>query len=192
MENDLIPLSYFQNENVVEIARNLLSCRIRTYFNNVLTEGIICETEAYAGEKDKASHAFGGKRTERTEIMYLSGGHSYVYLCYGIHHLFNIVTAPENVPHAVLIRGIIPLRGKEIMESRRNKSLKSKNFSSGPGKAAQALGINTKHSGLILNGPEISIREPLEKPKNIGISTRIGVEYAKEDALLPYRFILYT
>ena len=190
MENELIPIEYFQSENVVDIAKNLLACRIQTRFNNEITECIICETEAYAGENDKASHAYGGRRTERTKIMYLSGGHAYVYLCYGIHHLFNIVTAPKNVPHAVLIRGIIPLRGKEIMEFRRNKSHKLKDFSSGPGKAAQALGINSRHSGLILNVPEISILEPLHKPNNIVISTRIGVEYAKEDALLPYRLIL--
>ena len=81
MENELIPIEYFQSENVVDIAKNLLACRIQTRFNNEITEGIICETEAYAGENDKASHAYGGRRTERTKIMYLSGGHAYVYLC---------------------------------------------------------------------------------------------------------------
>ena len=157
-----------------------------------LTAGRIVETEAYNGITDKASHAWNGKRTNRTEIMYAAGGVAYVYLCYGIHHLFNVVTNIEGIPHAVLIRGIEPLMGIEDMLWRTKKSKPDHSLSRGPGNVSKALGIYTQHSGMSLLGDELFIIDDgfKVKPSLIAATPRIGIDYAAEDALLPYRFIL--
>jgi DNA-3-methyladenine glycosylase len=155
-----------------------------------MTAGIITETEAYNGIIDKASHAYGNRRTNRTEIMYRSGGCAYVYLCYGVHSLFNVVTNKEDLPHAVLIRAIQPLHGIEIMELRRGKLRSTKAFTGGPGTVSQALGIHYSASGLSLMESKIWIEDQQIKiqKSNIIAGPRIGVDYAGEDALLPYRF----
>ena len=114
--------SFFLRSNVVNIARDLIGKYIYTIFDEKLTGGIITETEAYNGIVDRASHAFGGRRTDRTEIMYKRGGLAYVYLCYGIHSLFNVVTNKDGIPHAVLIRAIFPIEGVELMRKRRGKT----------------------------------------------------------------------
>ena len=181
---------YFQ-EDVVAAARGLLGKYLFTQFDGILTGGIITETEAYAGVNDKASHAFGGRRTRRTETMYSEGGTAYVYLCYGVYSLFNVVTNKKDVPHAVLIRALHPLTGKEHMAKRRNLHPDSKNFSSGPGTLSIALGIHfTDHNGLSLAGPDIWIEDRQLKfhPTQILTGPRVGVESAGKDALLPYRF----
>lgn len=187
----ILPASYYIQEDVVFLARDLLGKVICTQFDGALTKGMITETEAYAGTNDRASHAFGGRRTRRTETMYKSGGIAYVYLCYGIHHLFNVVTHQEGVPHAVLLRGVKPLSGMQHMQERRKGKCIGKGFSDGPGTAAQALGIQTKHNGLSLQGPEISIEDvnTTVSDKDVIIGPRIGVDYAGEDAKLPYRFL---
>jgi DNA-3-methyladenine glycosylase len=186
-----LPLSWFEGTDVVEIARQLIGKIIRTEFDGKITSGRISETEAYAGVSDKASHAFGGRRTARTEIMYASGGTAYVYLCYGIHHLFNIVTNVKEVPHAVLIRGILPLEGVELIRQRLKKpaSVPSAKLAAGPGLVAKALGISTLHTGILLD-ETITIWEDGFRPDKIEISPRIGIDYAKEDKDLPYRFLL--
>src|SRR5579871_5375593 len=97
-----IERSFYNRPDVVKIARELLGKILITEFDGKVTSGRIVETEAYAGEIDKASHAYNGRKTERTKVMYTTGGTAYVYLCYGIHHLFNIVTNKENIPHAIL------------------------------------------------------------------------------------------
>ncbi|MCX7697320.1 MAG: DNA-3-methyladenine glycosylase, partial [Bacteroidales bacterium] len=160
--------------------------------DGVLTSGIITETEAYAGIKDKASHAYGGKLTPRNKVMYKEGGYAYVYLCYGIHYLFNVVTNEKNIPDAVLIRSIEPFHGKYMMEER----LKSKKMKAypivGPGKVTVALGISLIHNGLSLFKPPLYIADvgiQIEENQII-TTTRIGIDYAEEDALLPYRFLL--
>jgi len=176
----------------VQIAKELLGKYLFTRFNKILTGGIIIETEAYAGVTDRASHAFGGRRTARTEIMYSNGGTAYVYLCYGIHSLFNVVTNEKDIPHAVLIRAIHPTHGIDEMLRRRKMNEVKKNLSAGPGTVSEALGIHYSNSGLNLNGKEIWIEDKgiqINK-KDIIIGKRIGVDYAKEDALLPYRFII--
>jgi len=150
--------------------------------------GLITGTEAYNGVVVKASHAYGGRRTKRTETMFAEGGISYVYLCYGIHHLFNIVTNVEDVPHAVLIRAIQPLKGEQYILKRRNAKVLSKNLCVGPGKVSSALGITLKDNGLDLGGNKIWLEDESIKPKNILCGSRIGVDYAGEDAELPYRF----
>lgn len=187
-----LPFSYYLNQDVLFLAKDLLGKVLYTQIDGKITSGIIVETEAYFGIQDKASHAYGGRRTDRTETLYSKGGISYVYLCYGIHHLFNIVSSVEGEPHAVLIRAIEPLTGKDIMETRRNMPASKAAISSGPGSAAKALGIDRSFNKKDLNGDEIWIEDHEIKypPEQIIASPRIGVAYAQEDALLPWRFFI--
>jgi DNA-3-methyladenine glycosylase len=181
--------SYYLNSDVVLLAKDLIGKTICTRINNKLTCGIITETEAYAGIGDKASHAHGDRRTNRTETMYRKGGVSYVYLCYGIHRLFNVVTNHENIPHAILIRAIYPIKGIEEMVKRRGVKYSDK-LCVGPGKVTQALGIDLIHNGLLLTGKEIWLEYNKIKinESEIHVGPRIGVDYAGKDAKLPYRF----
>ena len=187
-----LPVSFYTRKDVVKIARELLGKVLVTKFDGVLTSGIIVETEAYAGVSDKASHAFGGRRTARTEVMYMPGGAAYVYLCYGIHHLFNVVTNIQDTPHAILIRAIEPLEGIDIMLARRGKTKLQPSLTAGPGAMSMALGISTQHTGIPLNGSDIYIGDRGIKipPKDIVAATRVGVAYAMDDALRPYRFYI--
>src|SRR6185312_566226 len=183
---------FFLRNNVVDISRELVGKFLVTNIKGKLTSGMISETEAYRGVVDKASHAYGGKRTARNEVMYGAGGNSYVYLCYGIHHLFNVVTNKEGTPHAILIRAIIPKDGLDIMMKRRKQTKLTRKFSDGPGTTSEALGIKTLHSGEPLSGKTIWIEDRGIKFRRNDIiaGPRIGVDYAGEDALLPYRFRL--
>lgn len=186
-----LPRSYYLQPDVVSLSKDLIGKVICTKIGDEYTSGIITETEAYAGTEDKAAHVYGDRRTKRTETMYQQGGHAYVYLCYGIHHLFNIVTNIQDIPNAVLLRGIQPLQGLGIMMERRGKSKIGKAFSSGPGTATQALGIKTIHDKTDLTEDLIWIEDrgiEIEE-KDIFVGPRIGVDYAEEDALLPYRFL---
>ncbi|MFB9107445.1 DNA-3-methyladenine glycosylase [Flavobacterium gyeonganense] len=184
--------SYYQNRDVLYLAKDLLGKVLFTQINGQVTADIIVETEAYYGLTDKASHAYGGRRTNRNETMYSEGGVSYVYLCYGIHYLFNIVSSVEGEPHAILIRGIEPLIGKEIIESRRKISVTNPSISSGPGSAAKALGIDKSFNEKDLTGEEIWIEDhgTQYQADQVASTSRIGVAYAKEDALLPWRFFI--
>jgi len=181
---------FFQTE-VTEIARELLGKVLITDFRGKKTAGIITETEAYAGSTDRASHAFNNRRTARTEVMYKQGGVAYIYLCYGIHHLFNFVTGPEEIPHAVLLRGIYPLEGIAIMEERRGMSFKGKGFSDGPGKVTASMGLSIRQNGFEIGGKNIWVEDRGIKPREDAILTgpRIGVDYAGNDAHLPYRYL---
>ena len=187
-----LPLSYYSNQDVLFLAQDLLGKVLFTDINDEVTAGIIVETEAYFGVLDKASHAYGGRRTNRTETLYSHGGVSYIYLCYGIHHLFNVVTSVKDEPHAVLIRAVEPLIGKDIMELRRNMSAGKAAISSGPGSAAKALGIDQSFNKKDLDGNEIWIEDHgIQYPADDIIKApRIGVAYAQEDALLPWRFFV--
>lgn len=184
--------SYYLNQDVLFLAKDLLGKVLVTQIDGKITSGIIVETEAYFGIQDKASHAYGGRRTNRTEIMYSKGGISYVYLCYGIHHLFNIVTSVENEPHAVLIRAIEPLTGKDIIEERRNMSFSKAAVSSGPGSAAKALGIDNSFNKKDLGGDEIWVEDHGIRytEEEIAAVPRVGIAYAQEHALLPWRFFI--
>jgi DNA-3-methyladenine glycosylase len=181
---------YYLNEDTLFLAEDLLGKLLITRFEGMETIGRIVETEAYLGITDRASHAYGGRRTQRTEIMYHAGGHAYVYLCYGIHHLFNIVTHRENIPHAILIRALEPVHGISHMLFRRNKKRQDNTLTRGPGSLAMAMGIRTLHSGCSLQHPELFIAADAFSfdKKNIASGPRIGVDYAGEDARLPYRF----
>jgi len=184
--------SYYLNEDVVSLAKDLLGKVLYTDLNGNITAGIIVETEAYFGIKDKASHAYGGRRTNRTETMYAPGGIAYVYLCYGMHHLFNVVSSKHGDPQAVLIRAIEPLVGKEIMEERRNMPANKAAISSGPGSAAKALGIDKNFNGKDLTGDEIWIENHQLHLNDHQIASvpRVGIAYAQEHALLPWRFFI--
>ena len=193
--HSILPRSFYTRPGVVDIARELLCKVLYTSLNGQVSAGIITETEAYAGITDKASHAYNNRRTARTEIMYHQGGTAYVYLCYGIHSLFNIVTSVADEPHAVLIRGILPLRGVEAMKLRSGKPKISESDGIGPGKVARLLGIAVRHSGLdmcdeAVSGDRIWVQdeEVRVSEDEIVIGPRIGIDYAGEDALLPYRF----
>ncbi|GAB1403967.1 DNA-3-methyladenine glycosylase [Lentimicrobium sp.] len=183
---------FFQQDDVVGISRQLLGKILVSGAQDVYTAGVIVETEAYAGETDKASHAFGGRRTARTEIMYHEGGFAYVYLCYGVHALLNVVVNVPGVPHAILIRGAIPFMGKQTIESRIHRQLKFPADCFGPGKITKQHGITTRFNGEDLAGghrlwlADVSVAP---RPKDIIMGPRVGIDYAEEDALLPYRFV---
>lgn len=187
-----LPFSYYLNQDVLFLAKDLLGKVLFTEIEGEITAGIIVETEAYFGVLDKASHAYGGRRTNRTETLYNEGGISYVYLCYGIHHLFNVVTSVNGEPHAVLVRAIQPLIGQDIIEKRRNMPVTKAAISSGPGSVSKALGIDGAFNKKELTGDEIWIEDHgIEYPENAIIAgPRVGVAYAQEDALLPWRFFI--
>jgi DNA-3-methyladenine glycosylase len=186
-----LPRKFYINQDVFSISKSLLGKFLVTKINSkTITSGMIVEVEAYRGPEDKASHAYANKRSARTETMYMNGGHAYIYLCYGMHHLFNVVTAIEGVPHAVLIRAIEPHDGIDFMLKRYQlKKIKSK-FTSGPGKLTKALGITVLHDKIDLCGNKIWIEDRGIKidPLNIEASPRVGIDYAEEHAKLPWRF----
>lgn len=187
-----LPRCFYIGPDVVKIARDLLGKYIFTNINGNVTAGKIVETEAYNGRTDKACHAF-MKRTKRTEVMYDQGGQAYIYLCYGIHHLFNIVSNEQGMADAVLIRGIEPVIGVEHMFERRSIQMKQQ-LTSGPGKLSQALGIHTAYSGEdLVFSDRIWLAErqnKMDRAIEIESDVRIGVDYAQEDALLPWRFFI--
>ena len=185
-----LPISFYTRDDVVQIAKELLGKYLCTNFNGFLTTGIITETEAYKGIVDRASHSFNNRFTQRTQVMYLEGGVAYVYLCYGIHSLFNVVTNIAGIPDAVLIRAIKPEDGLSEMLKRTLKTEISANFGIGPGNVCKILGIHYSHTGLNLSENKIWLEDRGVKilDSEINISTRIGVHYAGEDAKLPYRF----
>jgi DNA-3-methyladenine glycosylase len=194
-----LSLDFYQQNNVVQIAKELLGKILITKWDGIVTSGRIVECEAYRGIIDKASHASGGRRTARNEIMYGSGGYAYVYLCYGIHHLFNVVTNRKEIPHAILIRALDPLEGIDEMVKRLDKARLpdgqekvDHSITRGPGNLSKALGIYTKHTGISLLSKELFIADDgfAYSKKEIASSPRIGVEYAGKDALLPYRFYI--
>ena len=180
---------YYNNENVVELAKDLIGKVLIINRNDQKLSGIITETEAYRGYNDKACHANNGKRTKRNEIMYGDGGHAYIYLCYGIHLLFNIVTNAKDKADAVLIRGIIPLEGKEQIKRNRNRNLPLDKIGIGPGNVTKCFNINVKDNKVDLTGNSIWIEDKKIKVESIDTTPRIGIDYAQEDALLPWRFV---
>ena len=183
-------LDFYLGKDVLQIAKELLGKILVTNFDGMHTSARIVETEAYIAITDKASHSYNGKRTNRNEHMYAKGGISYVYICYGMHHLFNVVTNEKNIPDAVLIRGAEPVTGVEAMLARTGKKKIDNTLTKGPGNMSRALGIGKIHSGINLRGREIFLADdgftyPIAK---IGASIRVGIDGAGEDALLPYRF----
>jgi len=191
MKGSILSSEFYANHDVVEVSRDLLGKFLCTNINGEFTSGMITETEAYCGRNDKACHANNGKRTERTKVMFGKPGHAYIYLCYGIHHLFNVVTNREGLADAVLIRGIQPIDGLGIIKERRQIA-SQKNLCNGPGKLTQALGIRISYNRHNVSEPPIWIedREIQISPGDIVAGPRIGVDYAGEDALKPWRFTI--
>ena len=185
-----IPQDYYLHCDVVFLAKDLIGKYLFTKIDGQLCGGIITETEAYKGVEDRACHAFGGRRTPRNEMMYAQGGVAYIYLCYGIHPLLNVVTNQKEVPDAILIRAIHATHGEELMLKRTGKPQMKPAVTNGPGKVTKALGITITDNGESLQNKRIWIEERGLDLSNIEIKNthRIGVEYAGEDALLPYRF----
>lgn len=189
----MIPLSYYLNENVVFLAKDLIGKTLCSNIEGQLVKSIIVETEAYEGVTDKASHAYNNRFTERTKVMYQQGGIAYIYLCYGIHYLFNVVSHKKGTPHAVLIRGCIPYLGFETVKKRRNSSTLNFDTCIGPAKLSQAHGFTLQHNKqpLISETIYLDFNNFFEKELEILASPRIGIDYAEEDALLKYRFHLH-
>ena len=187
----ILPSEFYTRKNVVTIAKELLGKILVTEWEGERTTGRIVETEAYNGEVDKASHAFRGI-TKRTEVMFGEGGRAYVYLCYGIHQMFNIVTNKAGTPHAILIRAVEPLEGIDIMLERTGKKVLDNTLTRGPGNVGKAFGFHTTQCGHSLQSRELYIIDDgfFISRSELGISPRIGVAYAEEDALLPYRFFV--
>jgi DNA-3-methyladenine glycosylase len=184
---DNLKKEFYLNPDVCDAAKKLLGKFLCVRSDNHLKTGMITETEAYEGVTDRASHAFNNRRTKRTQTIYMDGGVAYVYLCYGIHYLFNVVTNVKDVPHAVLIRSVVPVNSLEA------QALHPIDFSvNGPGKVTKYLGIQKKHNGISLTGNSVFIYDNgiIVSDEHIITSPRIGVDYAGEDALLPYRFFL--
>ena len=185
---------FFQSEDVVQLSKSLLGKFLVTELEGIRTIGKIVEVEAYDGTIDKACHAYLNKRTKRTEIIFAQGGHAYIYLCYGIHHLFNIVTAPTGVPHVILLRGLEPIENIDTMLARRNMKKLQSRLTAGPGVLSKAMGINTALNGTNLIAPNSPIwledRGLIIADEDIIAAPRIGVDYAEECALWPWRFYI--
>ena len=185
-----LPESFYTGTNVVYQAKSLIGKYLFTSIDNAITGGYIVETEAYNGVIDKASHAYGNRLTPRTQTMFMQGGIAYVYLCYGIHEMFNVVTSVKGQPHAILIRAIQPTDGIEIMLFRRNMQTLKSNITQGPGSVAKALGISRAINAISLQSDTLWIEDRglSFEDQDIAAVPRVGVDYAGEDALLPYRF----
>ncbi len=190
---------FYLRDNVVLVARELLGKVLVTEFGGACTAGLITETEAYRAPDDRACHAYGNRRTPRTEVMFWEGGHAYIYLCYGMHHLFNVVTGSEGMAHAVLIRAIEPLDGVDVMLDRRYPTLPRSPkirpaLTTGPGSLAQALGLHSSQTGQSLLTPDTPVwiedRGVIVPEARITAGRRIGVESAGECAAWEWRFWL--
>lgn len=187
----ILSADFYRREDTVQIAKELLGKVIITEFNGLLTSARIVETEAYKAPEDKACHAYLNRNTKRTSTMFLPGGVAYVYLCYGIHHLFNVVTGPEGAAHAVLIRAVEPLSGLETMLQRRGLEKLKPQLSAGPGVMSKALGIEKQYDAISLTEPAGLIRiadAPLLTASEIISGPRVGIDYAEECVNWPWRF----
>jgi DNA-3-methyladenine glycosylase len=182
---------FYTRADTLRVARELLGKRLVVPDGaRGRVSGRIVEVEAYLGVEDAAAHSYGGRRTRRTETMYAVGGTAYVFFVYGMHHQFNVVTGPEGLPHAVLVRAVEPEEGVELMKERRPVS-KERELTSGPGKLCRALGLDLSHDGADLTtGASVWLEETGVRfePGQIASGPRIGVAYAGEDAFRPWRF----
>lgn len=182
----------FYRRPAEDVARDLLG---RYLVRELAGERLVLklvETEAYLGAPDRASHAWGGRRTERTESLYLPGGHAYVYFIYGIHFCLNAVTGDSETGSAVLLRAGEPVAGSELMRRHRGwegKRVRPGDVAGGPGKLCQALAVDRALDGALLTAGElwIAVGQPVPAER-IARGPRVGVDYAGEAALWPLRF----
>jgi len=183
----VLPDSFYARTNVTQIARQLLGKKLITNVLGGRSGGIIVETEAYSF-RERGCHAYDNRMTNRNKVMFETGGVAYVYLCYGIHHLFNVVTNKKGMADAVLVRALQPVEGEEWM-LKRMKATSLTRITSGPGKLTKALGIDRTFDGKYLNSTEVWIEEGVNvSSRQVVSSARVGIDYAGEDALLPWRF----
>ncbi|MGM7702488.1 DNA-3-methyladenine glycosylase [Pseudalkalibacillus sp. Hm43] len=186
---------HFFTQDTLTLARELLGMELIHNTPKGVLSGKIVEVEAYKGPEDKAAHSYGGRRTTRTEVMYGPPGHVYMFLIYGMHHCFNIVTGPVSKPEAILIRGLEPTEGTDRMlnnrygTKERYTNTQIRNLSNGPGKLSRAMGFDMSHYGLPLIGSEITLRDYKQIPDSeVEVGPRINIDYAEEHVGLPYRF----
>ena len=191
---ELLSSDYYLNSDVISVAKNLIGKIIVSEIDGLFTSGIIVETEAYMAPEDKASHAYNNRMTSRTRTMFENGGLSYIYLVYGIHHLFNIVTGPQGLAHAILVRAVEPVEGIDIMEKRRKTPATDFNLTNGPGKWTSAMGITTNYNGVKLFETDSDIRiydnGLIYTSEEIICSPRVGIPYAQDFIDKPWRFRL--
>lgn len=185
-----LPTSYYRQEDVLAVARDLLGKYVFTNIGGNITGGIIVETEAYRGPDDRGSHAYADKRTPRNEVMYCAGGVAYMYICYGIHDMLNIVTGVGNSSHAVLIRSIQPVDGIEVMRGRRSIFDNDKRLCQGPGALAKSLGLTKSHNGCDLQGDVLWLenRGVIFNNDQIAATPRVGMNFDGPYKLIPWRF----
>jgi DNA-3-methyladenine glycosylase len=192
-----LPLSFYEGDTL-DVAKKLLGHKLVHIVNGKKRSGYIVEVEAYKGPEDKAAHSYGGRRTERTEVMFGPPAHAYVYFIYGMYYCFNIITAPEGVPQGVLIRALEPVEGIEEMKVARYGTTditkqQWKNLTNGPGKLCRAMEITKEQKGLSLLSDELYMEyvEPevhLSNTYEITAGPRIGIDYAEEAVHYPWRF----
>ncbi len=182
-----LPTAFYQRTDVVAVARDLVGKVLATRHDGLLTAGRIVETEAYCAS-ERACHAYGPRRTPRTEVFFGPGGHAYVYLIYGMYELFNVVTGPPGHAAAVLIRAVEPLAGVEVMRARRQDPRPARWLTAGPGRLTRALDIGRRHNGSPLTGDPLWIADDGYAPVQLLTGPRINVGYAGPDAALPWRF----
>jgi DNA-3-methyladenine glycosylase len=188
-----LPREFYTRPDVLEVARDLLGKKLVVPGKSGRrVAGIIVETEAYRGPEDRASHAYAGRRTNRTETMYGIGGTAYVYFVYGMYHQFNVVTNVEDTPHAVLIRALEPVEGLDIIK-RRRAGRSEYEWTSGPGRLCVALGIDRKLDKADLLGDRVWLEEGVSiSPRQISRGPRIGIDYAEQWVNKPWRFWLHN
>nr|MBC7612466.1 DNA-3-methyladenine glycosylase [Pseudopedobacter sp.] len=188
-----LPIRFYLREDTLTIAKELIGKFIYTSINGEITGGMIVETEAYIGPEDRGSHAFEGRRTAKNETMYHAGGVVYMYICYGIHDMLNIVTGLEGSSHAILIRAIEPTIGIQLMQFRRG-DVPLKRLCKGPGSLAKALGLNKSHNQTSLTGNLLWIEDDGLKIKesNIIASSRVGLSCLEPYLSIPWRFTLFS
>lgn len=185
-----LPLSFYQREDVIQIARDLVGKELFTNVDGIICGGTIVETEAYRGPDDRGSHAYMNRMTPRNKMMYESGGKVYMYICYGIHDMLNIVTGSEGMSHAILIRAIEPHTGIETMRERRNLFGHDKRLCQGPGALAKALGLKKHFNGTDILGDEIWIEDSSKvyRDKEIVAAPRVGMNFEGPYKTIPWRF----
>jgi len=188
----LLPTSFYIRDDVLQVSQDLLGKVLVSQIDGQITKGIIVETEAYRAPEDRASHAYGNKRTPRTETIFQKGGCAYVYLCYGIHQLFNVVTGPAGTAHVALVRAIQPTDGLQIMSLRRGGIASDQvSLCNGPGKCTEAMAISKVHDGISLlnQSSQVRIEDAVPVHSSAIISgPRVGIKTAAESSNLPWRF----
>jgi DNA-3-methyladenine glycosylase len=184
-----LPREFYTRPDVLEVARDLLGkLLVVPRRNGTRVAGIIVETEAYRGPEDRASHAWNGRRTPRTETMYGPGGTAYVYFVYGMYNQFNVVTNVAGIPHAILVRALEPIEGLEVMR-RRRPGRSERELTSGPGRLCLAMGIDRKLDKADLLGDRVWIEAGVSiSPRKIARGPRVGIDYAEKWVMKPWRF----